>query len=75
MGLHQAVALCMYHCHASELTRDDAWFKIVVLSGGTACLPGLAERLEKELNELFFPFPREWNKSHSSYSWCKYCMV
>ncbi|KAJ7963483.1 Actin-related protein [Quillaja saponaria] len=47
MGLHQAVALCMDHCHSAELTGDDAWFKTVVLSGGTACLP---ERLEKELH-------------------------
>ncbi|KAL0000345.1 hypothetical protein SO802_014126 [Lithocarpus litseifolius] len=52
MGLHQAVALCMDHCHDAELTSDDAWFKTVVLSGGTACLPGLAERLEKELQGL-----------------------
>lgn len=42
MGLHQAVALCMDHCHSAELTDDDAWFKTVVLSGGSACLPGLA---------------------------------
>ncbi|KAK9268723.1 hypothetical protein L1049_000484 [Liquidambar formosana] len=46
------VALCMDHCYAAELTGDDAWFKTVVLSGGSACLPGLAERLEKELNGL-----------------------
>ncbi|XP_021745008.1 actin-related protein 8-like isoform X2 [Chenopodium quinoa] len=52
MGLHQAVALCMEHCHAAELMGDDNWFKTVVLCGGTACLPGLAERLEKELHEL-----------------------
>ncbi|XP_048231383.1 actin-related protein 8 isoform X2 [Ricinus communis] len=52
MGLHQAVALCMDHCHAAELTADDSWYKTVVLSGGTACLPGLAERLEKELHGL-----------------------
>ncbi|OMO83850.1 hypothetical protein CCACVL1_11142 [Corchorus capsularis] len=55
MGLHQAVALCMDHCHSAELTGDDAWFKTVVLSGGTACLPGLAERLERELHELLSP--------------------
>ncbi|KAF3453236.1 hypothetical protein FNV43_RR03676 [Rhamnella rubrinervis] len=55
MGLHQAVALCMDHCHAAELTGDDTWFKTVVLSGGTACLPGLAGRLEKELHELLSP--------------------
>ncbi|CAK7323888.1 unnamed protein product [Dovyalis caffra] len=52
MGLHEAVARCMDHCHAVELTGDDSWFKTVVLSGGTACLPGLVERLEKELHGL-----------------------
>lgn len=56
MGLHQAVALCMDHCHAAELMGDDSWFKTVVLSGGTACLPGLAERLEKELHGLLPPY-------------------
>ncbi|KAE8702752.1 Actin-related protein 8 [Hibiscus syriacus] len=55
MGLHQAVALCMDHCHAAELTGDDAWFKTIVLSGGTGCLPGLAERLENELYEILSP--------------------
>ncbi|XP_030548991.2 actin-related protein 8 isoform X2 [Rhodamnia argentea] len=55
MGLHQAIALCMDHCHAAELNADDTWFKTVVLSGGTACLPGLAERLEKELHGLLPP--------------------
>ncbi|KAM1099163.1 hypothetical protein TB2_005676 [Malus domestica] len=55
MGLHQAVALCMEHCHSADLTGDDAWFKTVVLSGGTACLPGLAGRLEKELHGLLPP--------------------
>ncbi|KAL3508306.1 hypothetical protein ACH5RR_027707 [Cinchona calisaya] len=49
MGLHQAVALCMDHCWDSELSGDDSWFKTVVLAGGSACLPGLAERLEREL--------------------------
>ncbi|XP_050368419.1 actin-related protein 8 isoform X2 [Argentina anserina] len=43
MGLHQAVALCMDHCHSAELTGDDSWFKTVVLAGGSACLPGLAD--------------------------------
>ncbi|XP_075486782.1 actin-related protein 8 [Primulina tabacum] len=52
MGLHQAVALCMDHCHDAELTCDDNWYKTVVLAGGSACLPGLAERLQKELSEL-----------------------
>ncbi|TQD80789.1 hypothetical protein C1H46_033624 [Malus baccata] len=55
MGLHQAVALCMEHCLSADLTGDDAWFKTVVLSGGTACLPGLAGRLEKELHGLLPP--------------------
>ncbi|PKI35702.1 hypothetical protein CRG98_043860 [Punica granatum] len=55
MGLHQAVALCMDHCHASELTTDDSWYKTIVLCGGSACLPGLAERLEKELHGLLPP--------------------
>ncbi|XP_019057942.1 PREDICTED: actin-related protein 8 isoform X2 [Tarenaya hassleriana] len=52
MGLHQAVALCMDHCEAAELTGDDSWFKTVVLAGGSACLPGIAERLHKELHGL-----------------------
>jgi len=53
MALHQAVALCMDHCQAAELTgdTDNSWFKTVVLTGGSACLPGLAERLAKELHE------------------------
>ncbi|XP_038685018.1 actin-related protein 8 isoform X2 [Tripterygium wilfordii] len=52
MSLHEAVALCMDHCHAAELTGDDSWYKTIVLSGGSACLPGLAGRLEKELHGL-----------------------
>ncbi|PIN21343.1 actin [Handroanthus impetiginosus] len=55
MGLHQAVALCMDHCHDAELTGDDNWYKTVVLAGGSACLPGLAARLEKELQGLLPP--------------------
>ncbi|RYR27370.1 hypothetical protein HN51_060997 [Arachis hypogaea] len=55
MGLHQAVALCIDHCHSAELTADTNWFKTVVLCGGSACLPGLAERLEKELHALVDP--------------------
>ncbi|ESW28293.1 hypothetical protein PHAVU_003G274900 [Phaseolus vulgaris] len=50
MGLHQAIALCMDHCYSAELAVNKDWYKTVVLSGGTACLPGLAERLEKELH-------------------------
>lgn len=41
MGLHQAVALCIDHCHDAELT-DESWYKTIVLAGGTACLPGVA---------------------------------
>ncbi|OVA01384.1 F-box domain [Macleaya cordata] len=56
MGLHQAVALCMDHCQAAKETDDDdGWFKTVVLAGGTACLPGLPERLDKELRGLLSP--------------------
>ncbi|KAL8160160.1 hypothetical protein V2J09_001697 [Rumex salicifolius] len=52
MGLDHAVALCMDHCLDAEVKGDDNWYKTVVLAGGTACLPGLAERLEKELHSL-----------------------
>ncbi|KAK9072216.1 hypothetical protein SSX86_008648 [Deinandra increscens subsp. villosa] len=55
MGLHQAVGLCIDHCHAAELTADETWFKTIVLAGGTACLPGVAERLEKELHGVLPP--------------------
>nr|GEW24970.1 hypothetical protein [Tanacetum cinerariifolium] len=55
MGLHQAVALCIDHCHDAELPTDESWYKTVVLAGGTACLPGIAERLEKELHDLLHP--------------------
>ncbi|KAK9080720.1 hypothetical protein SSX86_000478 [Deinandra increscens subsp. villosa] len=55
MGLHQAVAHCIDHRHAAELTADESWFKTIVLAGGTACLPGVAERLEKELRDLLPP--------------------
>lgn len=52
LGIHQAVALCIDHCHDAELTAVDSWYKTVILAGGSACLPGLAERLEKELYGL-----------------------
>lgn len=52
MGLHQAIARCIDHCSDAELTGDNIWFKTVVLCGGSACLPGLAERLEKELKAI-----------------------
>lgn len=55
MGLHQAVALCIDHCDAAELTGDNDWFKTIILAGGSACLPGLAERLEIELCGLLSP--------------------
>nr|KAJ0184802.1 hypothetical protein LSAT_V11C900479820 [Lactuca sativa] len=54
-GLHQAVAICLEHCHAAGLTPDETWFKTIVLAGGTACLPGVVERLEKELHALLPP--------------------
>jgi actin-related protein 8 len=44
MALHQAVALCIDHC--SNLALEDAadvnWYKNIVLTGGSACLPGLS---------------------------------
>ncbi|RCV15089.1 hypothetical protein SETIT_3G030600v2 [Setaria italica] len=52
MGLHKAVSLCMDHCYNSEVVGDDSWYKTVVLAGGSSCLPGLPERLEKELQQL-----------------------
>lgn len=55
MGLHRAVALCMDHCFAAEVASDNGWFKTVVLAGGSSCLPGLPERLEKELYKLLPP--------------------
>ncbi|KAG1364274.1 actin-related protein 8 [Cocos nucifera] len=55
MGLHRAVALCMDHCFAAEVASDIGWFKTVVLAGGSSCLPGLPERLEKELYKLLPP--------------------
>ncbi|KAL7583599.1 actin-related protein 8 isoform X1 [Lactuca sativa] len=55
MGLHQAVANCIERCHAAKMRTDHTWFKTVVLAGGTACLPGLQERLEKEVHDLLPP--------------------
>ncbi|KAI3946654.1 hypothetical protein MKW92_040676 [Papaver armeniacum] len=52
IGLHHAIALCMNRCQAAEATVDGGWFKTVVLAGGTACLLGLPERLDKELRSL-----------------------
>jgi len=59
MGLHKAVALCMDHCYNSEVVGDDSWYKTIVLSGGSSCLPGLPERLEKELHQLLPPYISE----------------
>nr|KYP58887.1 Actin-related protein 8 [Cajanus cajan] len=56
MSLHQAIALCVEHCHSADLAGDSDWYKTIVLSGGTACLPGLAERIEKELRALLPPY-------------------
>ncbi|CAH9135196.1 unnamed protein product [Cuscuta epithymum] len=55
MGLHHAVALCMEHCQEAELIANETWYRTVVLAGGTACLHGLAERLEQELCGLLPP--------------------
>lgn len=52
MALHKAVSLCVDHCYNAEGLRDHSWFKTVVLAGGSSCLPGLPERLEKELHTL-----------------------
>ncbi|CAJ1958531.1 unnamed protein product [Sphenostylis stenocarpa] len=56
MGLHQAIGLCVKHCHSADLPGDSDWYKTIVLSGGTACLPGLAERVENELHALLPPY-------------------
>ncbi|KAG0475007.1 hypothetical protein HPP92_014693 [Vanilla planifolia] len=55
MGLHRAIALCMDHCAALETTIDDGWYKTLILAGGTACLPGLPERLQVELHKILEP--------------------
>ncbi|MCL7041908.1 hypothetical protein MKW94_015606 [Papaver nudicaule] len=68
MSLHQAVALCMDHCQAAKETEEnDRWFKTVVLAGGTACLPGLPERLCKELCGLVSASTFEDIERSSSY--------
>ncbi|XP_002970341.2 actin-related protein 8 [Selaginella moellendorffii] len=48
MGLHHAVALCMEHCADLDSSGEE-WYKTIVLTGGSACLPGIKERLAKEL--------------------------
>ncbi|KAH7332076.1 hypothetical protein KP509_20G066800 [Ceratopteris richardii] len=51
MSIQQAVALCIEHC--MEISNcNDMWFNTVVLAGGSASLPGLGERLKKELCKL-----------------------
>ncbi|XP_066344806.1 actin-related protein 8-like [Miscanthus floridulus] len=59
MGLHKAVALCMDHCYTSGTVGDDSWYKTAILAGGSSCLPGLPERLEKELHQLLPPYISE----------------
>ncbi|XP_066349895.1 actin-related protein 8 isoform X4 [Miscanthus floridulus] len=59
MGLHKAVALCMDHCYTSGTVGDDSWYKTVILAGGSSCLPGLPERLEKELHQFLPPYISE----------------
>ncbi|KAI7730817.1 hypothetical protein M8C21_010691 [Ambrosia artemisiifolia] len=51
-GLHQAVALCIENCNEAGLAPDASWCTTIVLAGGSACLPGLVERLDKELHLL-----------------------
>ncbi|KAI3703117.1 hypothetical protein L6452_28873 [Arctium lappa] len=55
IGLHQAVASCINSCQYVKAKKDRNWYKTIVLAGGTANLPGLAERLEKELHDLLPP--------------------
>ncbi|KAK1310273.1 Actin-related protein 8 [Acorus calamus] len=55
IGLHHAIAHCMDHCRDAEIASDEGWWKTIVLSGGTSFLPGLPERLEKELFKMFPP--------------------
>ncbi|KAJ9540366.1 hypothetical protein OSB04_026872 [Centaurea solstitialis] len=52
-GLHQAVAQCIER--QAKTSHDHDWYKTIVLAGGTANLPGLAERLDKELHNLLPP--------------------
>lgn len=54
-GLHRAVARCIDRCQYVKVKTDRNWYKTIVLAGGTANLPGLAERLEKELHDLLPP--------------------
>jgi actin-related protein 8 len=70
MSLHQAVSLCMDHCDAAGLTGDDSWFKTVVLTGGSACLPGLSGSITISVFLLQMPSIyseiREWR----AYGFC-----
>lgn len=52
MSLQQAVALCMEHCIQVSNDDESGWYSTVVLCGGTACLPGLVERLKEELCKM-----------------------
>lgn len=51
-GLHKAVAECIDHCGKVKMKSGHDWFKTIVLAGGTARLPGLAKRLEKEIRDV-----------------------
>ncbi|XP_057812739.1 actin-related protein 8 isoform X2 [Cryptomeria japonica] len=67
MSLHRAVALCIDHCHSFEMEKvvDEGWFKTVVLTGGTACLPGLAdEYFPSGLVHNKETIPTKWSKFH-----------
>ncbi|MCO5551257.1 hypothetical protein L7F22_004756 [Adiantum nelumboides] len=52
MSLQQAVALCIEHCMQISDDDDIPWFNTIVLSGGSSSLPGLGERLKKELRKM-----------------------
>ncbi|KAI5066962.1 hypothetical protein GOP47_0017490 [Adiantum capillus-veneris] len=52
MSLQQAVALCIEHCVQITDDVDIPWFNTIVLAGGSSSLPGLGERLKKELRKM-----------------------
>jgi actin-related protein 8 len=60
-GLAQLVASCMERCAEVPVAdpEDAGWFHNVLLMGGSACIPGLPERLQKDLTALVSPSLRE----------------
>ena len=55
-GLHYAVHKCIKKCD-NKYTKPGMG-RNIVLGGGTTCLPGLGDRLQKELEKLI---PSNWN--------------